>query len=129
MQDELSPLIGLTDTVWRKKDNGRVDSNVNSRGSHYRDYVTFGYCNVSYPRERSDSSDNVILIGHVSICPYCGEEINGYGTGTISHSDCIVPTPSEYITLNADEWVCSGSTTSSTVTISYSTTGETYVRR
>lgn len=128
VQDELSPLIGLTDTVWRKKDNGRVSSNVNSRGSHYRDYTTFSYCNVSYPRERSDSSDNVIEIGHVGICPYCGGEINGYGSGTISHPDCIVPTPSEYITLNADGWVCRGSTTTTNSTISYSTTGETYVR-
>ena len=128
VQDELSPLIGLTDTVWRKKDNGRVSSNVNSRGSHYRDYTTFSYCNVSYPRERSDSSDNVIEIGHVGICPYCGREINGYGTGTISHSDCIVPTPSEYITLNVDGWVCRGSTTAANGTISSITTGETYVR-
>ena len=123
VQDELSPLIGLTDTVWRKKDNGRVSSNVDSRGSHYRDYTSFSYCNVSYPRERSDSSDNVIEIGHVGICPHCGGEINDYGSGTISHPDCIVPTPSEYITLNVDEWVCRGSTTAANSTISSSTTG------
>ncbi len=98
VQDELSPLIGLTDTVWRKKENGRVGENVHSHGNHYPDYTSFSYCNVSYPRERSDSSDNVIEIGHVGICPYCGVEISGYGSGTISHPDCIVTTPSEYIT-------------------------------
>ena len=89
MQDELSPLIGLTDTIWRKKDSGRVSSNVQSYGVHYRDYTNFSSCNVSYPRERSDSSDNVITIGHSGVCPHCGRPITE--SGSISHSSCRVP--------------------------------------
>ena len=89
MQDELSPLIGLTDTIWRKKDSGRVSSNVQSYGVHYRDYTSYSSCNVSYPRERSDSSDNVINIGKAGICPHCGRPITE--SGNISHSSCRVP--------------------------------------
>lgn len=89
MQDELSALLGLTDTIWRKKDNGRVSSNVQSYGVHYRDYTNFSDCNVSYPRERSDSSDNVINIGHSGICPHCGGNITE--NGSISHSSCSIP--------------------------------------
>lgn len=92
VQDELSPLIGITDTVWRKKENGCVGDNVESYGSHYRDYVNFSFCNVSYPRERSDSSGNVIDIGNTSICPNCGREMIHEGNGTISHNSCMVPT-------------------------------------
>lgn len=91
VQDELSPLIGLTDTTWRKKDNGNVNGNVLSCGVHYRDYTNFGTCNVSYPRERSDSSNNVINIGHASICPYCGRGMAGEGSGSISHYSCRIP--------------------------------------
>lgn len=91
VQDELSSLIGLTDTVWRKKEDGNVYDNVDSYGNHYRDYTNFNSCNVSYPRERSDSSGNVIDIGHMGICPCCGREINN-GHGTISHDRCAVST-------------------------------------
>lgn len=89
MQDELSAMLGLTDTIWRKKDNGRVSSNVNSLGVHYCDYTNFSDCNVSYPRERSDSSDNVITIGHSGVCPCCGRYITE--NGNISHSSCRAP--------------------------------------
>lgn len=105
MQDELSPLIGLTDTIWRKKDSGRVSSNVQSYGVHYCDYTSFSSCNVSYPRERSDSSDNVINIGHSGVCPYCGRPITE--SGSISHSSCRVP-------LADTAW-----TTATTTTISF----------
>ena len=89
VQNELTPLLGLTDTTWRKKENGNVSNNVRSCGAHYRDYTSFSSCNVSYPRERSESRDNVIEIGHRSICPFCGREINE-GNGVISHSNCLI---------------------------------------
>ena len=89
VQDELAPIIGLTDTIWRKKDDGDVGGNVDSYGCHYRDYTNFDNCNVSYPRERSESRDNVIKIGASGICPYCGGSITE--NGRISHSSCSVP--------------------------------------
>lgn len=89
VQNELTSLIGITDTTWTKKTSGDVANNVSSCGLHYRDYVHFGYCNVSYPRERSSAKDNVIMIGNRSICPYCGREINE-GNGVISHSHCVI---------------------------------------
>lgn len=88
MQDELAPIIGLTDTVWRKKEDGDVGSNVDSYGCHYRDYTSFHNCNVSYPREKSESRDNVIKIGASGICPYCGGSITE--NGRISHSSCSI---------------------------------------
>lgn len=88
MQDELAPIIGLTDTVWRKKKDGDVGSNVDSYGCHYRDYTSFHNCNVSYPREKSESRDNVIKIGASGICPYCGGSITE--NGRISHSSCSI---------------------------------------
>ena len=87
VQDELAPIIGLTDTVWRKKEDRDVSGNVDSYGVHYRDYTTFENCNVSYPRERSESRNNVINIGHSGICAYCGKPITE--NGRISHCICL----------------------------------------
>lgn len=87
VQNELTPLLGLTDTTWVKKPDGEVSSNVNSIGYHYRDYTNFSHCNVSYPRERSYNKNNIISIGHSNICTFCGEEFDG-GSGAISHSRC-----------------------------------------
>lgn len=88
VQNVLTPILGLTDTVWRKKENGDVSGNVDSYGVHYRDYATFEDCNVSYPREKSDSRDNVIDIGHSGICANCGGPITE--NGRISHSSCSI---------------------------------------
>ena len=88
MQDVLTPLLNLTDSTWRKKEDGCVSDNVQSYGVHYRDYTTFEDCNVSYPRERSESRDNVIDIGHSGICANCGGPITE--NGRISHSSCSI---------------------------------------
>ena len=87
VQDELAPIIGLTDTIWRKKEDGDVSGNVDSYGVHYRDYTAFENCNVSYPRERSESRNNVINIGHSGICANCGKPITE--NGRISHCVCL----------------------------------------
>ena len=87
VQNVLAPILGLTDTVWKKKENGDVINNVDSYGVHYRDYTTFEDCNVSYPRERSESRDNVISIGHSGICANCGKPITE--NGRISHCFCL----------------------------------------
>ncbi len=88
MQDVLTPLLNLTDSTWRKKEDGCVNDNVQSYGVHYRDYTTFEDCNVSYPRERSESRDNVIDIGHSGICANCGRPITE--KNRISHSSCLI---------------------------------------
>lgn len=89
VQNELTPLIGITDTVWAKKVSGDVANNTSSSGLHYKDYTNFGNCNVSYPRERSSAKDNVIAIGHAGICPYCGREFSA-DKGAISHVNCVI---------------------------------------
>lgn len=87
VQNELTPLLGLTDTVWKKKANGNVRDNVRSCGLHYRDYTHFSSCNVSYPREKESSCNNVIKIGHLGICANCGQE-QVEDSGKISHDYC-----------------------------------------
>lgn len=88
MQDVLTPLLNLTDSTWRKKEDGCVSDNVQSYGVHYCDYTIFEDCNVSYPRERSESRDNVIEIGHSGICANCGRSITE--KNRISHSSCSI---------------------------------------
>lgn len=89
VQNEITPLIGITDTTWTKKANGDVSGNVRSRGLHYRDYINFGSCNVSYPREKSSAKNSVIMIGHDGICPYCGRLVVE-NESRICHIDCII---------------------------------------
>ena len=46
-----------------------------SKGPHYRDYLNFDYCNVSYPkRDNAMKNYKKIKIGHYAICPSCGSE-------------------------------------------------------
>ena len=44
-----------------------------SIGGHYRDYLNFEYCNVSYPKKPFDYKNRKkFTIGHNAICPHCG---------------------------------------------------------
>lgn len=42
-----------------------------SKGVHYRDYMSYSDCNVSYHKKEKDLRK--IIIGHNPICPHCGK--------------------------------------------------------
>ncbi len=46
-----------------------------STGSHYKDYLNFDCCNVSFLKgnEGEIDDENAIFIGHATICPNCGQ--------------------------------------------------------
>lgn len=46
---------------------------TSSYGTHYRDYESYGTCNVSTLKDDREFH-NYIQIGHLPICPHCGEE-------------------------------------------------------
>lgn len=89
VQKEFAEMLGLEKNAWVKR-NKAASCNTVSTGLHYQDYVHFGACNASYPKERESSLYNEVHIGHVKICPYCGEEYET-GAGWLAHSACVIP--------------------------------------
>ena len=85
MQKELSKILELSSNRWIKRSS---ITNVDSIGSHYRDYNNFSDCNISYPTERSLCQSQTILIGSHRICPHCGNAIEDYHNSIISHTNC-----------------------------------------
>ena len=87
MQIELSKMMGIADDWYRRA--RRCDSNTQTYGVHYPDYLNFDGCNVTYPSCMPDAADNVVRIGHERICPYCGCEIDDdEDSGILAHADC-----------------------------------------
>lgn len=74
MQDELAVLMGLENNLWTKSNRSPSEYIAYSQGAHYRDYDNFNDCNVSYPSEKKDELDSMV-IGHTGICAKCGNEI------------------------------------------------------
>lgn len=62
--------------MWKNvKGTSECSRNIISNGVHYKDYLSFEYCNVSYLKGDTDEVNlNKIIVGHDPICPYCGEE-------------------------------------------------------
>ena len=80
MQKTVSEMLN-TNNLWIiKQGTSTCDTMSDSCGAHYRDYLHFSNCNVSWlkPSEGKLKNTNRIKIGHKGICPKCGEE----------HSNC-----------------------------------------
>ena len=63
--------------VWvLKKGTSACARITNTKGVHYRDYLSYDSCNVSYLKldESGIVNDESITIGHNPICPQCGDE-------------------------------------------------------
>lgn len=87
VQGELAKMLGV-ENAWIKKKGGCCDNTI-SYGVHYRDYLNYGGCNVTYPREMPESVGNAIIIGHERICPNCGLVMSdGDDAGYLTHDDC-----------------------------------------
>ena len=80
MQKTVSEMLN-TNNLWIIKQGTSIcDTMSDSCGAHYRDYLHFSNCNVSWlkPSEGKLKNTNKIKIGHSGICLKCGEE----------HSNC-----------------------------------------
>ena len=74
--------------MWKNiKGTSECSKVINSTGVHYKDYLNFADCNVSYLKENEDIFNKVpIYVGHMPICPNCGCEHEE--EETIECSDC-----------------------------------------
>lgn len=87
VQSELAGMLGV-ENEWIKRKGG-CSANTISYGVHYRDYLNYNGCNVSYHREVAGSVDHAIIIGHERICPKCGYGMDdGEDTGYLTHESC-----------------------------------------
>ena len=76
MQKVVSEMFNF-DNLWIiKKGTNECEKVVMSYGVHYKDYVHYNTCNVSYVKPSKDKTKNtkMIPVGHGSICPTCGTE-------------------------------------------------------
>ena len=76
MQKTVSEMFNVNNMWIFKQGISACASVTDSQGSHYRDYLNFGNCNVSWlkPSEGKLKNNNTIIIGHNGICPTCGVE-------------------------------------------------------
>jgi RNA binding exosome subunit len=89
VQSEFTKLLGLSKDEWIKR-TCKCDDNTSSYGVHYRDYLNYTECNVSYPKEMPMSAYNTVPIGHERICVNCGCDIDdGDDSGMLNHYDCL----------------------------------------
>ena len=76
MQKTVSEMFNVNN-LWILKQGTSACSDVTySQGAHYRDYLHYSNCNVSYlkPDSGYEKNPKKIVIGHKGICPTCGEE-------------------------------------------------------
>lgn len=76
MQKTVSEMFNVNN-LWILKQGTSACSDVTySQGAHYRDYLHYSNCNVSYlkPTSGYEKNPKKIMIGHKGICPTCGEE-------------------------------------------------------
>ena len=93
VQREIAMLLETPNLWLNKKGTGHCSSVVSNIGNHYKDYTQYRECNVSYLR-RIDGllNENLITIGHKTICPVCGIEHEGhpgYNNDNIQCDDCM----------------------------------------
>ena len=87
VQIELATMLGANNE-WKRLASGT--KHIDSFGVHYKDYLYNSGCNVTFLKENEPCNINRITIGHVGICPYCGEEFTG-SSSRFSHSNCVIP--------------------------------------
>jgi hypothetical protein len=73
-QKVISDCLGVPNMWVNRKGASECKSVIDSYGTHYRDYLHFSDCNVSYLKGDDNLlNDNVIEVGHDPICPNCGD--------------------------------------------------------
>ena len=88
MQEELTKMFGLESNKWKSR--SVIGEDARSTGNHYQDYFNYSSCKAFYPSAKEGQALNRIEIGHIGICPRCGNE---HRTAEyLSHDyDCEIP--------------------------------------
>lgn len=75
MQRVISETLNIPNMWTLKRGTGYIGSHVKSYGTHYRDYVSFNNCTISFSKELdAENNGKDVKIGHTPICVECGEE-------------------------------------------------------
>lgn len=72
VQKVYSEITGIPNLWINKKGTDECGDVTETYGTHYRDYLSYGDCNVSYAKGNDSSTVKRIVIGHNPICPCCG---------------------------------------------------------
>ena len=72
VQRIISECFGLANFWSLEKGTEECRKAIETTGVHYRDYLSFDYCNVSYLK--SNKCTKKIKVGHNPICPNCGSD-------------------------------------------------------
>lgn len=86
VQRVFSELCGVPNLWVNKKGTDACEKATESDGTHYKDYLNYDDCNVSFHKSIADNRRGIIRIGHNPICPYCGR--THYENENILCDDC-----------------------------------------
>ena len=73
-QKVIADCMGVPNLWVNRKGSSECSTVTASYGTHYKDYLCFNDCNVSYLKGTENNEHKLIRIGHDPICPRCGEE-------------------------------------------------------
>ena len=74
-QKVVADCLGVPNMWKNVKGTGECGSVIHSSGTHYKDYLNYSDCNVSYLKgDTEDVNKDCINVGHRPICPNCGKE-------------------------------------------------------
>ena len=77
----LANCMGIKDDWTIQRGSSSCTKEIDSKGTHYKDYTNTSRCNVSrIKREDGFSSNKQIVVGHSPICVKCGSSHNGHST-------------------------------------------------
>lgn len=77
VQKVISDCMGKPNLWIITKGTSECEKVVDSMGVHYRDYLNYASCNVSYLKNTGNTRNlNKIVVGHKAICPCCGSSHN-----------------------------------------------------
>lgn len=89
VQKVISDCMGKPNLWTIIKGTSECEKVVDSEGVHYKDYLNYDNCNVSYLRNPDNMRNlNKIVVGHTAICPCCGN--NHKYEEAIECRDCYV---------------------------------------
>lgn len=74
VQKIISECFEIPNYWTNKMGTGECNRVIESIGTHYRDYLNFSNCNVSFLKNNFNPNRKYITVGNTPICPCCGEK-------------------------------------------------------